>query len=154
MQSELSFSGIFSSQHIILPFFPLNYNVSSQPGNCLPTSSHFFFFPSTPKIACPFLSQCYIHYPFACAVAYPPWPPNPCQCQCFPAHSVDMYTLCFVPRHLILYLAELKAMLCLNMCRLPSNPYCSSYLIITDDFAVFMRFALFSKRSFIWFWTG
>lgn len=64
----------------------------------------------------------------ACAVAYPLRPPSSCQCQHFPAHSVSMYVLRFVPRYLILYLAELKATLCLNACRLPSNLYCSSYL--------------------------
>lgn len=64
----------------------------------------------------------------ACAVAYPLRPPNSCQCQHFTAHWVGMYVLHFVSRHMILYLAELKATLCLNACRLPSNLYCPSYL--------------------------
>lgn len=146
MQTELPFSAICFSQKIILIFFLLiDFFLPSKifavedsiivfaarkfSPNCFPIFS-FFYNKDNMSL---FIT------------AHPPWPPNLCQCQCFPAHSIVMYTLHFVPRHLILYLAVDPQFVWMHA-GYQAIPTLHTFIpISTAGVEVFMRFLSFSK---------
>lgn len=114
----------------------------------------YHYFSSTQKIACPFSSQYYIHCPLLVRwLIYQDLQiPISSNTFCFPACSVGTFIQHFVSRDMILYLDGLKAVLCLNAGRLPSNlllPFIllSPSLLTTLQFWRFVPFSRYTVSS-------